>query len=96
MFTASNEECAAVRSRFPGFELESEAAFYVYRPVDVDAGLCESPWDYAGLVPVYRLWNGRADSNHRYTTSTIVRDAMVAQGYIAEGDGSDRIAFCAG
>jgi hypothetical protein len=42
------------------------------------------------------VWNARADSNHRYTTSRAVRDAMVAQGYVAEGDGPDKIAFCSG
>jgi len=93
-FSASSEECEQVRQRFPAFVLETAAAFYVWRPYDANASLCESPSDYAGLVPVYRLWNGRAD--HRYTTDGAVRDAMVAQGYIAEGDGPDAIAFCSG
>ncbi len=26
------------------------------------------------LRPVYRLWNGRADTNHRYTPDLAVRD----------------------
>ena len=95
-FSASSEECEQVQQRFPAFRLETAAAFYVWQPFDANASLCESPWDYAGLVPVYRLWNGRADSNHRYTTDKAVRDAMVAQGYIAEGDGPDAIAFCSG
>jgi len=42
-----------------------------------------------------RVWNGRADSNHRYTTDRATRDDMIAKGWIAEGDGPDRIAFCA-
>jgi hypothetical protein len=95
-FSASSEECEQVQQRFPAFVLEAAAAFYVWRPYDASASLCESPWDYAGLVPVYRLWNGRADSNHRYTTDKAVRDAMVARGYTAEGDGPDAIAFCSG
>jgi hypothetical protein len=95
-FSASSEECEQVQQRFPAFVLETAAAFYVWQPYDASASLCESPWDYAGLVPVYRLWNGRADSNHRYTTDRAVRDAMVARGYIAEGDGPDAIAFCSG
>ena len=93
-FSASSEECEQVQQRFPAFVLETAAAFYVWRPYDANASLCESPWDYAGLIPVYRLWNGRTD--HRYTTDKAVRDAMVAQGYIAEGDGPDAIAFCSG
>jgi len=95
-FSASSEECEQVRQRFPAFVLETAAAFYVWRPYDANASLCESPWDYAGLIPVYRLWNGRVDSNHRYTTDKAVRDAMVARGYVAEGDGPDAIAFCSG
>ena len=96
VFTANTEECAAVRRRFPALVLETRAAFYVHPTWDANTSLCESPWDYAGLIPVYRVWNGRADSNHRYTTSRSTRDAMVLQGYIAEGDGPDKIAFCSG
>jgi hypothetical protein len=44
---------------------------------------------------VYRVWNRRADTNHRYTASRTVRDAMVAQGYAAEGSGPDVVTFCA-
>ena len=49
----------------------------------------------AGTVPVYRLWNQRADSNHRYTIDRAVRDQMVAAGYVAEGYGTDPVAMCA-
>ena len=94
-FSASAQECKDVHARFPAFKLETEAAFYVGSPYNADEGLCESPWDYGGFVPVYRLWNRRADTNHRYTTDKAVRDAMIAQGYVAEGDGPDAIAFCA-
>src|SRR4030095_7057870 len=34
-------------------------------------------------IPVYRLWNQRTDSNHRYTTSTAIRAQMLAAGYRA-------------
>ena len=87
-FSASNEECQQVGMRFPAFFLETAAAFYVWLPTDT--GLCEG----AGEIPVYRLWNRRADSNHRYTTDKSVRDAMIGQGYVAEGYGPDRVAFC--
>jgi hypothetical protein len=40
-----------------------------------------------GSIPVYRAWNNRADSNHRYTTSLAVEEAMIAKGYLAEGYG---------
>ena len=33
----------------------------------------------AGTVPVYRLWNQRADSNHRYTTDPGIKAYMQSQ-----------------
>ena len=84
-------------SGFPACVLETRAAFYVWPPYDANASLCESPWDYAGLIPVlYQLSNERADANHRYTTDKAVRDAMVARGYIAEGDWPRRDCFLFG
>jgi hypothetical protein len=44
-------------------------------------------------VPVYRVWNQRFDSNHRYTTSTAIRDQMVARGGVAEGYGPNAVAL---
>jgi hypothetical protein len=46
------------------------------------------------LRPVYRLWNGRADSNHRYTTRLELRDALVEQGWISEGYGPLGAVWC--
>jgi len=40
---------------------------YIALP-DLATGECP-----AGLVKVYRLWNARADSKHRYTTDPAVR-----------------------
>jgi hypothetical protein len=48
-----------------------------------------------GQIAVYRVWNARRDSNHRYTTQVAIRDAMVARGGIAEGYGPDAVAMCA-
>ena len=56
---------------------ETPAAFYVDVPL---GGSC--PF---GEVAVYRLWNRRIDSNHRYTTDPAIRDAMIAKGYVLEG-----------
>jgi len=46
-------------------------------------------------APVYRLWNRRADTNHRYTIDPAIRAAMLAQGWIAEGYGPNAVAMCA-
>jgi hypothetical protein len=48
-----------------------------------------------GEVPVYRLWNQRVDSNHRYTTDPAIKAQMIAKGYVAEGCGPDAIMMCA-
>ncbi len=45
-------------------------------------------------MPVYRLWNRRADSNHRYTASLAIRNEMAARGYVAEGYGPAAVAMC--
>jgi hypothetical protein len=43
---------------------------------------------------VYRLWNHRADSNHRYTADAATRAAMLARGYAPEGYGPLGVAMC--
>jgi len=85
-FSASPAECAAAIAQHPEFDLETSQAFLAVLP-DPVTGACHG-------VNVYRLWNGRADSNHRYTTSTTVRDAMIAKGYILEGYGRDPVTMC--
>ncbi len=49
----------------------------------------------AGTMAVYRMWNNRADSNHRYTTDLTVKAQMLARGYIAEGYGPNQVIMCA-
>ena len=88
-FSASPAECGIVPVWFPSYVLESPAAMYEMLP-DETSGACP-----ANTVPIYRVWNGRFDSNHRYTASRAIRDAMVAQGYVAEGAGPDHVGMCA-
>ena len=90
-YSASPDECAAVLARFAGAWIEeTDNAFGIYLP-DTVTGQCP-----AGSVPVYRAWNGRTDSNHRFTTDPATLEAMVAKGYIAEGYGpaSMPVAMC--
>jgi uncharacterized protein DUF5648 len=92
--SASPAECAAVRARigtdpdFSGYKEETAAEFYIALP-DIASGACPG-----GTLPVYRLWNHRADSNHRYTADPATRDAMIARGYTPEGYGPDGVAMC--
>ena len=88
-FSASPVECAEVGVRFPSFTLETAAAMYMVLP-DPATGACP-----VSMTSVYRLWNGRGDSNHRYTTAEAVRDQMLAQGYVPEGYGPGAVAMCA-
>jgi DNA-binding beta-propeller fold protein YncE len=88
-YSASPIECAEVRSKFPSFVFEAPGVMYVGLP-DPVTGACK-----AGEVTVFRLWNNRADSNHRYTTDVAVKAAMLAKGYIAEGYGPDNSIMCA-
>jgi hypothetical protein len=94
-FSASPAECAAVLQKidtdasFSGYVHETASAWYIGLPDPVTGGCL------AGGVPVWRLWNQRADSNHRYATSAAVRDPMLALGFVAEGYGPDAVAMCA-
>lgn len=88
-YSASLDECEAVGAGFNGaWTLETDEAFYVFAAIEA-SGSCPT-----GARPVFRLWNARPDSNHRYTTSQAIRAEMVARGYVSEGYGPDGVAFC--
>lgn len=96
-FRAWDDECDALADE-PGDALETRTAFYVALPSD---GVCATrgpiPGNGYGVIggPVYRLWNGLPETNHRFVTERSERDAMVARGWIPEGQGIDDIAMCA-
>ena len=93
-FSASTAECAAVRDKigvdpnYSGYVEETPAAFFVPLP-GFATGACP-----AGTSPIYRLWNQRADSNHRYATDAGIKSYMQTKGYVAEGYGPDAVAMC--
>ena len=92
-FSAFASECNTVAARvhtdpnYSGYVLETSEAFFVSTPFE--DGSCAYMW-----VPVYRLWNQRADSNHRYTTDPAIKAQMIARGYVAEGVGPNGVAMC--
>jgi len=89
-YSASPQECVATLTKFKdAWLLEASEVFEMELP-DASSGACASSG-----VPIYRVWNNRADSNHRYTTSIADRDAMVAKGYIKEGYGPQSVTLCA-
>jgi len=93
-FSASPAECSTIAAKaltdpsYSGYTLETGEMFFVALP-DAASGACP-----AGTARLYRLWNQRADSNHRYTTSASVKSQMTASGYAAEGYGPDAVAMC--
>lgn len=88
-YSASSAECDTVGQGYDGAWIrESADAFYVVRANEI-SGSC-----HEGTQPVYRLWNARVDSNHRYTTSAVIKAEMIGRGYIPEGYGPDAVAFC--
>jgi glucose/arabinose dehydrogenase len=86
--SASPVECSDALVKFPTFVYESPAVMHEILP-DAVSGACPP-----NSVPIYRVWNRRVDSNHRYITDQALRDAMVARGYIAEGYGPDAVEMC--
>jgi len=94
-FSASPAECATILQKtatdpnYSGYVYESANVFYVALP-DIATGACPM-----GTIPVYRLWNQRADSNHRYTTDAAIKAQMIAIGYVAEGYGPNAVIMCA-
>jgi hypothetical protein len=89
-YSASLAECLQLGAAPPGgqWTLESSDVFEVGMP-DRATGVCP-----IGQAPLYRLWNARADTNHRYTSSASTREQMVAQGWISEGAGPEGVAMC--
>ncbi len=68
--------------------LESSNVFRVYMP-DTATGSCP-----AGMHPIYRAWNQRADVNHRFTMDPNVQETMMGRGHAAEGYGDPPVAMC--
>ena len=93
-FSASVDECADVlrlsttNPNYEGYVQETESAYFAVLPNQL-TGACP-----AGLRPLYRLWNQRVDSNHRYTTSAAIKTEMLGRGFLGEGYGPDTVAMC--
>jgi hypothetical protein len=87
-YSGSPVECAETQAKFPLFVEESPNVMYVDLP-DTTSGACP-----AGAIAVYRVWDNRTDSNHRYTTDAAIRAQMVAKGWIAEGYGPNQVIMC--
>ena len=89
-YSASPVECWEV-NQFYGTEwqIESDNVFQIDLPNSL-TGACPG-----GTIPVYRVFKGAYDPNHRYTTSLAVRATMEAAGWAREGYGPDATIMCA-
>lgn len=90
-YTANAAECAEIGTKYRGaWQLETTNAFEVWLP-DAAAPYCDP-----GSPPILRLWNQRADSNHRFTTDGNVVAQMLLRGYVMEGVGAPSpVSMCA-
>jgi hypothetical protein len=90
MLTAYPGECEWLAQRPGDWVLESSEVFRVGLP-DAVTGAC-----LPGAMPVYRLWNGRADGGHHLTVDATLRARLIGEeGYVPEGAGPLGVAMCA-
>lgn len=87
-YSASPTECQQTAAKYPAFVEESTAVMYVDLP-DPTSGACP-----AGDIPLYRVFDNRTDTNHRYMIDANLRAQMIAQGWVAEGYGPDQVIMC--
>jgi hypothetical protein len=85
-FGRGTTECDATGQKNPTFVDEDPAFMHMFLPV---GGVCPDDG-----TEVYRVFSNRLDANHRYMTDKTVRDAMVAEGWLPEGDGPDLVVMC--
>jgi hypothetical protein len=88
-YSAFPQECNAIPALFPGlWTLETTDAFGVQEP-DTTSGACPS-----GTSPLYRLYNGGPNVNHRYVSDTDTRQEMLNRNWIPEGYGPAGVGMC--
>jgi len=88
-YSGSPDQCAAMQRLWPDqWKLESSNVFQVYLP-NTSTGACP-----AGALPIYRAWNQRSDTNHRYTMDARIQAMMMNGGSVAEGYGNPPVAMC--
>jgi hypothetical protein len=87
-YSASPAECSDTLARFPNaWVFETDRAFNAVLP-NTTTGTC------ATGVPLYRVFNNRADANHRYLLTQAAVQEMLQQGWVREGYGPDGVAMC--
>lgn len=88
-FSSMDAECAAIPILFPNQWIEETPDAFGAAQVVSATKSCP-----IGTLPLYRLYNGLPDVNHRYTTSLAIRQQMIDAGWIPEGYGTLGVALC--
>jgi Repeat of unknown function (DUF5648) len=94
-FTMNGDEISLLTAQGSTWELESSDAFDLDFAAAIVGDMSVYGYCPPGELPVYRLWNQRVDSNHRFTTDPAIKAQMIAKGYVAEGYGPDAVMMCA-
>jgi len=89
-YTPYPTECAYLQQQGV-WQYEGDAFALVMPAGPAGQGNCRPP-----TQPLYRTYNNGMSGapNHRYTTDPAVLDAMVAQGWIMEGEAATRVFAC--
>ena len=81
---------APMQAKFPFHRLREDRRPPSTSRCPTSTGACP-----AGTSPVYRVWDNRADTNHRYMTSACRSRNDGRKGWIAEGYGPNQVIMCA-
>ena len=86
-YTSDASECAGLMT---SAVWQYEGLVFVIKTADAQGGCA------AGEMPLFRLYNQSQGGvpNHRYTTNSATRSAMVAAGWIPEGNGDLGVIGC--
>jgi len=86
-YSIDPDECAVVLERWPSsWTLEASVVFGAGYAFGSGVDESDAQIHHCDLGrPLFRLYSNGAGSDHRYTTSPQIRDAMIAEGWIAEG-----------
>ena len=94
-----SNECAALEASGTAV-LETRTAFYMTASEGASCPYTTIVFPNGSVAfldpqaPIYRLWNGKAEANHRYVIDRAERDAMVARGWVSEGAGPEGVVMC--
>lgn len=97
-FSSFEAECAVIPTAFPNqWTLETDNAYAIAIPSTTPIVLPPTTIGQCapGTLPVYRMFNGKPDVNHRYTISLVIRQQMIDAGWTPEGYGPLGVAMCA-